>query len=129
MSERENPLEKLLNRVEENVEESREAARARHVEAEADRDELWAEAVERERLLAQEIEREEDRSEPGKEPEREHKAVFIFHSEDTERTLEELSRKQARIVGVVKGHGSYYGDTGVKGSWITFEESDQGDYR
>ena len=122
MSERDNPLERLLYRVEENIEESREAARARHAEAEAEREELWAEAAERERLLAQEIEREEDLGEPGEEPKRDYEAVFVFHSEGTESTLEELAGKQARIVSVVKGHGSY-GDTGVKGSWITFEES------
>ena len=122
MSERENLLEKLLYRVEENIEESREAAQARQVEVEADRDELWEEAAERERLLAQEIEHEEDRGEPGEEPKRDHEAVFIFHSEETERTLEELADKQARIVSVVKGCGSY-GDARVKGSWITFQES------
>ena len=123
MSERENPLERLLQRVEENVEKSREEERTRQAQAEADRDELWEEAAERERLLAREIKHEEDRGELREEPEREHRAVFVFHSEETESTLEELSRKQARIVGVVKGRGGY-GDAGVKGSWITFEESD-----
>lgn len=114
-------MEKLLHRVEENVEEFREEKRDRQDRAEADRDELWAEAAERERFLAQEIKHEEDLGGSGKEPDLEHKAVFAFHSEASEETLELLSRKQARIVGVVKGHGSY-GGSGVKGSWITFEE-------
>jgi hypothetical protein len=45
-------MERILRRVEEHVEDWRSRDAARHAEADAFRDMLWAEAAERERLLA-----------------------------------------------------------------------------
>jgi hypothetical protein len=46
-------IERILRRVEEHVEDWRRRDTARHAEADAFRDMLWAEAAERERLLAE----------------------------------------------------------------------------
>ena len=56
MEGRPNPIESVLRRIEEHVARWREEEQARETEAEADRDELWAQAAERERLLVETIE-------------------------------------------------------------------------
>ena len=50
-----NPIESVLRRIEERLALWREERQAREVEVEADRDRLWAEAAERERLLVETI--------------------------------------------------------------------------
>jgi hypothetical protein len=50
-------IEKIWHRAEDHIEEWRRQDRARNAEAEADRNELWAEAKEREKLLAKAMER------------------------------------------------------------------------
>src|SRR5215217_8543762 len=45
-------IEKLWHRAEDHIEEWRSQDQARNAEAEADRDKLWAEAKERQKLLA-----------------------------------------------------------------------------
>jgi hypothetical protein len=49
------PIESVLRRIEERLALWREEQQAREVEAEAHRDQLWAEAAERERLLVETI--------------------------------------------------------------------------
>ena len=56
-----NPIESVIRRIEERIVLWREAQQARELEAEADRDRLWAEAAERERLLVETIEGEQSR--------------------------------------------------------------------
>jgi C4-type Zn-finger protein len=46
-------IERIVHRIEEHIEEWRERDKALKGEAEANRDALWAEAAERERLLAE----------------------------------------------------------------------------
>src|SRR5215208_1411168 len=76
-----NPIENVLRRIEERLAAPwREARQARELEAEADRDRLWAEAAERERLLVETIEGEEPRQRSVGEICRDKKAVFVMHS-------------------------------------------------
>jgi hypothetical protein len=57
MSERRTSMiERVVQRVEERVEEWRRRDAARHAEADANRDQLWAAAAERERMLAEGLE-------------------------------------------------------------------------
>ena len=46
-------IERIVRGIEDRIEEWRAQEKARHAEAEASRDALWAEAAERERLLAE----------------------------------------------------------------------------
>jgi hypothetical protein len=113
------PIEKILHRAEDHIEEWRRQYQARNAEAEADRDKLWAEAKEREKLLAKTIGEEEARRAPGGEGTERHRSVFVVHSEEASRALVSLAGERYRLVNAVPGGGS----TGarVKGSWLVFE--------
>ena len=52
-------IERIVRGIEDRIEEWRGQDKARHTEAEANRDALWAEAAERERLLAEALGEEE----------------------------------------------------------------------
>jgi hypothetical protein len=65
MGERRSTIERILQRIEEHVENWRQRDAARHAEADAFRDRLWAEAAERERLLAEAVGTEEARVHRG----------------------------------------------------------------
>ena len=116
------PIESVLRRIEERLARWREEQQAREIEQEADRDQLWAEAAERERLLVETIEGEEEsrRRSVGAIC-RDQKAVFVIHSRETEEALEGLSGEGVRLVRVLPAEGASRGALGLEGSWLIFE--------
>ena len=116
-----NPIESVLHRIEERLALWREAQQARELEAEADRDRLWAEAAERERLLVETIEGQESRRSSVGEICREKKAVFVIHSRESKEALEGLSEEGVRFVKVIAPESASTGETGLEGSWLIFE--------
>jgi hypothetical protein len=117
-----NPIENVLRRIEERLAAPwREAQQARELEAEADRDRLWAEAAERERLLVETIEGEESRQRSVGEICKEQKAVFVMHTRETKDALEGLSEEGVRFVEVIAAESASTGATGLEGSWLVFK--------
>ena len=116
-----NPIESVLRRIEERIMLWREAQEARELEAEADRDLLWSEAAERERLLVETIEGEEFRRSSVGEICREKKAVFVIHSRESKEALEGLSEEGVRFVKVIAPESASTGETGLEGSWLIFQ--------
>jgi hypothetical protein len=124
MSERRIPMiERIVHRVEEHIEEWRKRDAVRHTEAEANRDQLWAAAAERERRLAEIIGEEEAAS--AEEVMEEHRVAFAVHSEEVAQTLETFAREKDCLVKVIPStRGSYAKEMGIKGSWLVFEPSE-----
>ena len=122
------PIERILHRIEERLEDwrKREAAREAALQAEADasRSRLWAEAAERERLLAEAVGAEETRRESIEELTKEHRVVFVLHRTEVEETLQDFVREGHRLVSVVPRRGGETISEGLKGSWLVFESSD-----
>jgi hypothetical protein len=116
-----NPIESVLRRIEERVARGREEQRARETEVEAHRDEVWAEAAERERLLAETVEGEESRQRSVAEICREQKAVFVIHSREAEEALEGLSAEGVRLARVIPAADASRRGAGLEGSWLIFE--------
>lgn len=114
-------IEGVLRRIEEHIERWRAEKQAREQEVEADRDALWAEAVEREELLADTIEGEESRRRSAGEICQEQKAVFVVHSRETREALEGLSGESVRLVRMVPAEGASARSVGLEGSWLIFE--------
>jgi hypothetical protein len=115
-------IEGVLRRIEVHIERWRAEKQAREQEVEADRDALWAEAVEREELLADTIEGEESRRRRSAvEICREQKAVFVVHSRETREALEGLSGESVRLVRMVPAEGVSAQSVGLEGSWLIFE--------
>ena len=114
-------IEGVLRRIEEHIERWRAEKQAREQEVEADRDALWAEAVEREELLAETIEGEESRRRSAGEICQEQKAVFVVHSRETREALEGLSGESVRLVRMVPAEGASARSVGLEGSWLIFE--------
>lgn len=125
MDVRPTPVEKLVNRIEEHVKEWREQDKARQAEVEASRDELRAEARERERRLAGMVSQEEREKHSVEEATKKHKIAFVVHTEEAGEALEEFSGERAHLVRVVSGYQDYAGITGFKGSWLIFEDAAQ----
>ena len=115
------PIESVLRRIEERLAPWREERQAREVEAEAHRDRLWAEAVERERLLVETMEGEESRQRSVGEICRDQKAVFVIHSRESKEALEGLSEEGVRFVRVIAAESAPAGAAGLEGSWLIFE--------
>ena len=115
------PIESVLRRIEERLARWREEQQAREIEEEVDRDQLWAEAAERERLLVETIEGEEGSRRSAGEICRDQKAVFVIHSRETEEALEGLSEEGVRLVRVIPAEGASRGAPGLEGSWLIFE--------
>ena len=116
---------RIVRRVEEHIEEWRRQDAARHAEAEANRDQLWAAAAERERYLAKVIGEEETHRASAEEVMKEHRVAFVVHSEEVAQTLETFAREKDRLVKVIPStRGSYAKEMGIKGSWLVFEKSD-----
>ena len=111
-------IEKILHRVEDHIEEWRRQDQTRQAEAEADRDKLWAEAKEREKLLAKTIGEEEARRASVGEGAERHRFVFVVHSEEAYKALVSLAGERYRLVNAAPGGGST--GAGVKGSWLVF---------
>ena len=112
-------IEKILHRAEDRIEDWRRKDRARQADAEADRDKLWAEAKEREKLLAKTIGEEEARRASVGEGAERHRFVFVVHSEEAYKALVALAAERYRLVNAAPGGGST--GAGVKGSWLVFE--------
>jgi hypothetical protein len=98
-----------------------QAYQARNAEAEADRDKLWAEAKEREKLLVKTIGEEEGHHASVGEATERHRFVFTVHSEEASEALVSLAGERYCLVSVVPGGGST--GAGVRGSWLVFEAS------
>ena len=117
-------MERILQRVEEHVEEWRKRDAERHAEVDAIRGRLWDEAVERERLLAEAVGAEEERRGSIEELTKEHRVVFVLHREEVVETLEDFARQGDRLVSVVPRQGGEEITAGLKGSWLVFEKSE-----
>lgn len=117
-------IERIVHGVEQRVQQWREEDTARKIEAERHRGTLWDEAVQRERLLAESISDEEDRGVSSQEAAIEHGAVFVVHSEEAGRALEEFAGDGSRLTRVIPGRDSGgHGGGGVLGSWLLFERA------
>ena len=117
-------IERVLHRIEDHVEEWRNQDRARKAEAEAHREQLWAEANQRQRLLTEAIADEESKQASLEEITKQHRVVFVLHREDLTGTLETFASEKDRLVNVVPGKGDYGGGKGIegiRGSWLVFE--------
>ena len=125
MGERRVPMiERILSRIEDHVEEWRKRDANRHAEADAHRAELWAEATERQKLLAEAMTEGESQRSSLEEMTKEHRVVFVLHREDLTGTLEAFAGEKDRLVNVVPGKGEYgsgKGIEGIRGSWLVFE--------
>ena len=118
------PIERMLHRIEERVEDWRKRDADLHAEAEASRSRLWAEAAERERLLAEAVGAEEARRESIEELTKQHRVVFVLHHTEMEETLQDFVREGDRLVNVVPRRGGETISEGLKGSWLVFESPD-----
>lgn len=121
---RRSAIERILQRIEEHIEEWRKRDAALQAEADASRSRLWAEAAERERLLAEAVGAEEARRESIEELTKQHRVVFVLHRKEVIETLEDFAREGDRLVGVVPRKGGETISEGLKGSWLVFESSD-----
>ncbi len=118
-------IERVVNRIEEHIEDWRRRDAARAAEAEANRDQLWAAAAERERLLAEVLGEEEAHRASVEEVMKEHRVVFVVHSEEAAQTLETFAREGDRLLKAIPStRGSYAREMGIKGSWLVFEKSE-----
>jgi hypothetical protein len=118
-------IERIVRRVEEHIEEWRERDATRHAEAEANRDELWAAAAERERMLAELVSEEEARRESVEEVMKEHRVAFVVHSEEVAQTLQTFADEKVCLVKAIPStRGNYAKEMGIKGSWLVFEKSE-----
>ena len=116
-------IERIVQRVEEHTEEWRQRDAARAAEAEANRNQLWAAAVERERHLAKIIGAEAERA-SSEEIMKEHRLAFVMRSEEVAQTLETFAGEKDRLIKVIPStKGSYAREMGMKGSWLVFETS------
>jgi hypothetical protein len=120
---RESMIEKILHRAGARIEEWRRQYQARNAEAEADRDKLWAEAKEREKLLADGAREAESLRGSVQAVTDRRRFVFVVHSDEEARTLETFASEKDQLVEVVPVKMSPEGDTDIKGSWLVFEES------
>jgi hypothetical protein len=117
-------IERVLHRIEEHLEDWRKRDATLQAEADASRSRLWAEAAERERLLAEAVGAEEARRESIEELTKQHRVVFVLHRTEVEETLEDFVRAGDRLVSVVPRRGGETISEGLKGSWLVFESSD-----
>ena len=118
-------IERIVQRVEEHIEDWRRRDAARAADADANRDQLWAAAGERERILTELVSEEEARRESAEEVMKEHRVAFVVHSEEVAQTLEAFAAEKDRLIRVIPStRGSYAKEMGIKGSWLVFEKSD-----
>ena len=116
-------IERIVQRVEGHIEEWRRRDAAYAAEADANRDQLWAAAAERERKLAEVIGEEQARRTSVEEVMKEHRLAFVVHSEEVAQTLEAFAGEGDRLIRVIPStRGSYAKEMGIKGSWLVFEK-------
>ena len=125
MNVRPTPVEKLVHRIEEHVEEWRKEQAARQAEVEAEMDEWWTEAAEREKRLAMTVSQEEKEKHSVEEATKKHMIAFVVHTEGAGEALENFAGERARLVSIVPGNRDYKGTPGFKGSWLIFEDAGQ----
>jgi hypothetical protein len=118
------PIERMLHRIEEHLEDWRQRDATLQAKADASRSRLWAEAAERERLLAEAVGAEESRRDSIEELTKQHRVVFVLHRTEVAETLEDFVREGDRLVSVVPRRGGESISEGLKGSWLVFESSD-----
>ena len=114
-------LERIIHGIEERIEEWRKEDAARKMEAEANREMLWAEAAEREKMLAEAISEEEAQREFVAEEDKQH-LVFVVHTDEVAEMLQTLADEGDRLVKIMPGKGTHVGGTGLSGSWLVFEK-------
>ena len=114
-------IERFLQRIEERIEEWRQEHQARFVEVEASRSELWAETAEREKLLAEAVNRGEAEGIPAGDTPIQAPAIYVVHSGEAAQRLENLVSGGARLASVVPGNHAHVRETGLDGSWLVFE--------
>jgi regulator of protease activity HflC (stomatin/prohibitin superfamily) len=118
-------IERIVQRVEVHIEEWRRRDATRAAEADANRDQLWAAAAERERMLAEVMGEQEAHRASVEEVMKEHRVAFVIHSEEVAQTLEEFANDKDRLIRVIPStRGSYAREMGIKGSWLVFEKPD-----
>jgi sialic acid synthase SpsE len=117
-------IKRILQRVEEHIEEWRQRDAAFAAEADTFRSMLWTEAAERERLLAEAMGEAEARRESIEELTKQHRVVFVLHREEVGETLEDFASQGDRLVSVVPRKGGEAITAGLKGSWLVFEKSE-----
>ena len=117
-------IERILHRIEEHLEDWRKRDAVLQAEADASRSQLWAEAAERERLLAEAVGAEEARRESIEELTMQHRVVFVLHRDELVETLKDFARQGDRLVSVVPRRGGETISEGLKGSWLVFESSE-----
>jgi hypothetical protein len=118
-------IERDVHRIEEHVEEWRREDAARHAEVEALRDQLWAEAAAREKVLAKDFGEEEARRTSVEEVTKRQRKVFVMHSEEAAGALQDFAQeREVRLVKVMPGSASHANGSGIKGSWLVFEASE-----
>jgi sialic acid synthase SpsE len=117
-------IKRILQRVEEHIEEWRQRDAAHAAEADTFRSMLWAEAAERERLLAEAMGEAEARRESIEELTKQHRVVFVLHREEVGETLEDFASQGDRLVSVVPRKGGEAITAGLKGSWLVFDKSE-----
>ncbi|HEX7170398.1 MAG TPA: hypothetical protein VF206_06160 [Rubrobacter sp.] len=118
-------IERILQRIEEHVEDWRRRDSALQAEADESRSRLWAESAERERLLAEAMGAEEERRDSIENLTKDNRVVFVLHREELIETLEDFARQGDRLVGLVPRKGGETISQGLKGSWLVFERSEQ----
>jgi hypothetical protein len=87
-----------VQRVEEHIEDWRRRDAARAAETDANRDQLWAAASERERMLAEVMGEEEAHRASVEEVMKEHRVAFVVHSEEVAQTLEDFAKEKDRLI-------------------------------
>jgi hypothetical protein len=116
-------IARMLNRIEEHIEDWRKRDAALQAQADASRSQLWAEAAERERLLSEAVGAEEAHRESIEELTKDNRVVFVLHREELVETLEEFARNGDKLVSVVPRRGGETISQGLKGSWLVFEKA------
>src|SRR5215212_3017329 len=101
-------IERILHRIEGHLEDWRRRDAALQAAADESRSRLWAEAAERERLLAEAVGAEEARRESIEELTMQHRVIFVLHRDEVVETLEDFARQggrddQRRPQGLVAG--------------------------
>lgn len=122
MADRESYIERLLHRIEQHMEDWQHRTTLREEELQAHRSMLWAEGAEREKLLVQQVAEEEEAKERSLEQiAKEHRVVFVVHSEEVGNALKEFASERTCLVNVVPGSDGGLKGEDIKGSWLVFE--------
>lgn len=114
-------IEGIVHKVEDHIAEWRRHQAGLETEADASRSRLWAEAEERQRLVAATIGHEETRREASAGDTGEHEVVFVVASDAFADALEHFSPDRDRLVRVMPARESGRG-MGLRGSWLIFEK-------